>query len=56
MIIPMDFWREISSERETAWLLQSETMKGRLLEVVHRHDGRMLVEAVHPRFTRLPAN
>ena len=32
VIVPIDLWREIASERETAYLLGSETMKRRLLE------------------------
>jgi len=32
VIVPIEFWRAIESERETAYLLKSETMKKRLLE------------------------
>ncbi len=32
VIIPIELWREIESERETAYLLKSENMKRRLLE------------------------
>ena len=32
VIVPIELWREIESERETAYLLRSETMKRRLLE------------------------
>ena len=32
VIVPIDLWREIAAERETAYLLRSETMKRRLLE------------------------
>ncbi|MCC6539981.1 MAG: prevent-host-death protein [Bryobacterales bacterium] len=32
VLVPIDLWREISSERETAYLLSSEAMKKRLLE------------------------
>jgi len=32
VIVPIDLWREIASERETAYLLKSRTMKQRLLE------------------------
>ena len=42
VIIPIELWREIASERETAYLLKSETMKHRLLESVQRHDGLSL--------------
>lgn len=39
VIVPINLWREIESERETAYLLQSETMKHRLLEAKNRQDG-----------------
>jgi hypothetical protein len=39
VIVPIDLWREIASERETAYLLSSETMKRRLLEARKRQDG-----------------
>ena len=45
VIIPIELWREIASERETAYLLRSETMKQRLLAAVQRRDGISL-EAV----------
>ncbi len=32
VIVPIELWREIESERETAHLLKSEPMKRRLLE------------------------
>ena len=32
VIVPISLWRDIESERETAHLLKSETMKRRLLE------------------------
>jgi PHD/YefM family antitoxin component YafN of YafNO toxin-antitoxin module len=32
VIVPIDLWHEIKSERETAYLLKSENMKRRLLE------------------------
>src|SRR4051794_16623176 len=32
VIVPIDLWREIESERETAYLLRSKAMKRRLLE------------------------
>ena len=31
VIVPIDLWREIESERETAYLLRSEAMRQRLL-------------------------
>ena len=39
VIVPIDLWREIASERETAYLLRSETMKRRLLEARERGEG-----------------
>ena len=45
VIIPIELWREIESERETAYLLKSETMKRRLLEAKQRQQGLSLEEA-----------
>ena len=45
VIIPIDLWREIESERETAYLLKSENMKRRLLEAKERQEGISLDEA-----------
>lgn len=45
VIIPIELWREIASERETAYLLRSETMKQRLLAAAKRQNGLSL-EAV----------
>jgi PHD/YefM family antitoxin component YafN of YafNO toxin-antitoxin module len=45
VIIPIELWREIASERETAYLLRSETMKRRLLEARQRQDGIAFEEA-----------
>ena len=42
VIIPIELWREIASERETAYLLKSDTMKKRLLAAVQRRDGLSL--------------
>ena len=39
VIVPIELWREISSERETAYLLKSETMKQRLLTAKERREG-----------------
>ena len=38
VIVPIDLWREIQSEKETAYLLKSETMKKRLLEAKERKE------------------
>ena len=45
VIVPIDLWREIESERETAHLLKSEAMKRRLLEARDRTGGISLEEA-----------
>jgi PHD/YefM family antitoxin component YafN of YafNO toxin-antitoxin module len=45
VIVPIALWREIASERETAYLLRSETMKRRLLEARQRQDGIAVEEA-----------
>jgi hypothetical protein len=45
VIVPIELWREIESERETAYLLKSETMKRRLLAARERQEGLSL-EAV----------
>ena len=39
VIVPIALWRELESERETAYLLKSETMKRRLLEARDRQGG-----------------
>jgi hypothetical protein len=39
VIVPIDLWREIESERETAYLLQSSVMKRRLLDAMGRDSG-----------------
>ena len=39
VIVPIELWREIASERETAYLLKSETMKRRLLAAAQRQGG-----------------
>jgi antitoxin YefM len=46
VIVPISLWREIESERETAYLLKSEAMKRRLLEAKERQQGLSLDEAV----------
>jgi len=44
-IIPIELWREIASERETAYLLKSENMKRRLLKAKDRKEGISFDEA-----------
>lgn len=46
VIVPIELWREILSERETAYLLNSEAMKRRLLEAMQRTDGIAFEEAL----------
>jgi hypothetical protein len=46
VIVPIDLWREISSEHETAHLLGSEVMKDRLLAAMQRRDGLPLDTAI----------
>ena len=46
VIVPIELWREIESERETAYLLKSETMRERLMEARNRKTGIPLDEAL----------
>lgn len=46
VIVPIALWREIASERETAYLLKSEAMRKRLLDALERGNGVPLDEAV----------
>jgi antitoxin YefM len=46
VIVPITLWREIESERETAYLLQSATMKRRLLSAKERQEGISLEVAI----------
>jgi hypothetical protein len=39
VIVPIEIWREIESERETAYLLKSEAMRQRLIEAKQRTGG-----------------
>jgi hypothetical protein len=39
VIVPIVLWREIESERETAYLLRSKAMKQRLVEAKRRRGG-----------------
>ncbi len=39
VIVPIELWHEIESERETTYLLKSKPMKRRLLEAKERQDG-----------------
>jgi hypothetical protein len=44
VFVPIELWREIESERETAYLLKSKTMRKRLLEAKSRKKGLSLGE------------
>jgi len=46
VIVPIKLWREIESERETAYLLKSEAMKARLMAAKQRDGGISLEAAV----------
>jgi antitoxin YefM len=46
VIVPIELWREIASERETAYLLKSPAMRQRLLAAVERGGGVPLDDAV----------
>ena len=45
VIVPIELWREIESEKETAYLLKSENMKRRLMEAKDRQTGIPFEEA-----------
>jgi hypothetical protein len=45
VIVPIQLWREIESERETAYLLKSSPMRRRLLEAMERKEGISLEDA-----------
>ena len=45
VVVPIDVWRDIESERETAYLLKSDAMKRRLLEAKDRTEGISLDDA-----------
>ena len=45
VIVPIELWREIASEKETAHLLSSENMKRQLLEAKERLTGIAFEEA-----------
>ncbi len=46
VIVPIELWREIAAERETAHLLKSETMKARLPAAKERQDGLSLADVI----------
>jgi hypothetical protein len=45
VIVPIELWREIQSEKETAYLLKNEPMKKRLLEAKNRKEAIPFDEA-----------
>lgn len=45
VIVPINLWRQIESERETTYLLKSEAMKKRLLEAKDRNESFPFEEA-----------
>jgi antitoxin YefM len=46
VIVPIALWREIESERETAYLLKSDAMKNRLLQAARRQTGLSFEDAI----------
>jgi PHD/YefM family antitoxin component YafN of YafNO toxin-antitoxin module len=42
VIVPIELWREIESERETSYLLKSENMRNRLVQAANRQTGLSL--------------
>jgi hypothetical protein len=45
VIVPIDLWNEIASERETAYLLKSEAMQRRLTAAMQRTGGISIEDA-----------
>jgi hypothetical protein len=39
VIVPIGLWKEIESEKETAYLLKNKTMKKRLIDAKNRKEG-----------------
>ena len=46
VIVPIELWREIESERETAYLLKSAAMKDRLLQAARRQTGLSVEDVI----------
>jgi PHD/YefM family antitoxin component YafN of YafNO toxin-antitoxin module len=46
VIVPIELWHEIESERETAYLLRSAKIKERLLRAKGRKEGIPFEEAL----------
>jgi PHD/YefM family antitoxin component YafN of YafNO toxin-antitoxin module len=45
VIVPIDLWHELQTEKETAYLLESEAMRERLLTARKRQTGMPFGEA-----------
>ena len=45
VLVPIDLWRELAAEKETAYLLSSEAMRRRLFEARERTEGISLDDA-----------
>jgi hypothetical protein len=45
VIVPIDLWKELQSEKETAYLLKNETMKKRLIKAKNNKEGIPFDEA-----------
>lgn len=45
VIVPIELWHELQSEKETAYLLKSDVMKERLLSARKRDNGLTFKEA-----------
>ena len=45
VLVPIELWRQIESEQETAYLLKSVTMRQRLLEAKERNEGITVEDA-----------
>lgn len=45
VIVPIEIWEEIESEKETAYLLKSDAMRKRLLAAKERIEGISLDDA-----------
>ena len=45
VVVPIELWREIESERETAYLLKGPAMRERLLRAKERREAKTLEDA-----------
>jgi hypothetical protein len=45
VIVPIELWRELTTEHETLYLLKSDAMKNRLFQARQRHEGITLETA-----------